>query len=84
MLIRHPGRQRPCCRIVIRSVIDGSAKILRFALDRYIHEQNLIHYRRVLSETNDPAKRQTVLRLLAEEQANIQLLIETKYPLLRY
>jgi hypothetical protein len=52
-------------------------------MDRYIHEQNLAHYRKILSETSDPIKRQIVLRLLAEEQANAQLLTETKYPLLQ-
>ena len=39
-------------------------------MDRYIHDQNLAHYRKVLSETTDPTKRQTVLKLLADEQAN--------------
>jgi hypothetical protein len=41
----------------------------RSAMDRYIHEQNVAHYRKVLSETTDPTKRQTVLKLLADEQA---------------
>jgi hypothetical protein len=40
-------------------------------IDRYIHEQNLIHYMKVLSETTDQTKRQTVLSLLADEQANL-------------
>jgi hypothetical protein len=39
-------------------------------MDHFIHEQNLAHYRKVLSETTDPAKRLTVLKLLADEQAN--------------
>jgi hypothetical protein len=39
-------------------------------MDRYIHEQNLVHYRKVLSETTDPTKRQIVLKLLDDEQAN--------------
>jgi hypothetical protein len=38
-------------------------------MDRYIHEQNLALYRKVLSETTEPAKRQMVLMLIAEEQA---------------
>ena len=42
---------------------------MRTDTDRYIHEQNLILYRKVLSETTDQAKRQTVLDLLADEQA---------------
>jgi len=53
-------------------------------MDRYIHEQNLPHYRKVLSETRDPTKRQTVSRLLAEEEANAELLTEKKYPLKQY
>jgi hypothetical protein len=39
-------------------------------IDRYIHEQNLILYKKVLSETTDQTIRQTVLSLLADEQAN--------------
>jgi hypothetical protein len=39
-------------------------------MDHFIHEQNLAHYRKVLSETTDPTKRLTVLKLLADEQAN--------------
>jgi hypothetical protein len=45
----------------------------RSAMDRYIHEQNLAHYRKVLSETTDPAKRQTLLKLLADEQARSRI-----------
>jgi|KBSMisStandDraft_5_1062788.scaffolds.fasta_scaffold5010874_1 hypothetical protein len=37
-------------------------------MERFIHETNLAHYRKVLSETTDPAKRRMVLTLLAEEQ----------------
>ena len=37
-------------------------------MDRFIHEKNLAHYSKVLSETTDPAKRRMVLMLLAEEQ----------------
>ncbi len=39
-------------------------------IDRYIHEQNLILYKKLLSETTDQTIRQTVLSLLADEQAN--------------
>jgi hypothetical protein len=38
-------------------------------IDRYIHEQNIELYKKVLSETTDSMTRQTVLRLLADEQA---------------
>jgi hypothetical protein len=36
-------------------------------MERFIYEQNLANYRKVLSETTDPVKRQVVLRLLAGE-----------------
>ena len=39
-------------------------------MDHFIHEQNLAHYRKVLSETTDPTKGLTVLKLLADEQAS--------------
>ena len=39
-------------------------------IERYIHEQNLILYRKVLSETTDQTKRQTLLSLLEDEQAS--------------
>jgi hypothetical protein len=39
-------------------------------MERYIHEQNLEHYRKVLSETTDPTKQQTLMKLIADEQAN--------------
>jgi hypothetical protein len=45
---------------------------LEVCMDHFIHEQNLAHYRKVLSETTDPTKRLTVLKLLADEQANHQ------------
>jgi hypothetical protein len=38
-------------------------------MTHFIHQQNIAHYRKVLSETTDPTKRQTVLKLLADEQA---------------
>ena len=49
-------------------------------MDRYIHEQNLLNYRKVLSETTDPAKRQTVLKLLASELANVRTLMNAARP----
>ena len=49
--------------------LDMRGLTMRTDTDRYIHEQNLILYRKVLSETTDQAKRQTVLDLLADEQA---------------
>jgi hypothetical protein len=47
-------------------------------MDRYIHDQNLAHYRKVLAETTDPTKRQTVLKLIAAEQASVRAPTETK------
>jgi hypothetical protein len=42
-------------------------------MDRYIHDQNLAHYRKVLCETTDLTMREIVLKLLAEEQASFRL-----------
>jgi hypothetical protein len=47
-------------------------------MDQFIHDQNLAHYSRVLSETTDLTKRETVLKLLAREQASFRLLTESK------
>jgi hypothetical protein len=47
-------------------------------MDRYIRDQNLAHYRKVLAETTDPKKRQMVLKLIADEQANVRPPLETK------
>ena len=41
-------------------------------MDRYLHEQNLQHYRKVLSETTDSTKRHILLKLIADEQANVR------------
>jgi hypothetical protein len=38
-------------------------------MDRYIRDQNLTHYRKVLTETTDPTKRRAVLKLIADELA---------------
>ena len=37
--------------------------------DKFIHRQNLEHYRKLLAETKDEAQRQVVLRLLKDEEA---------------
>jgi hypothetical protein len=47
-------------------------------MDRYIRDQNLAHYRKVLAETTDPTKRRAVLKLIAAEQAKIRAPTETK------
>ena len=47
-------------------------------MERYIHERNLEHYHNVLSETTDPTKRQTLLKLIADEQANVRSMPQKK------
>ncbi len=47
-------------------------------MDRFIHEQNVAHYRKVFAETTDSAKRQMVLRLLADEQEIARLRTDWK------
>jgi hypothetical protein len=38
-------------------------------MERFVHIQNIAHFRKVLSETTDPTKQQTVQKLLAVELA---------------
>ena len=40
-------------------------------MDLFIHRQNLAHYRRLLAamDQKDEVRRQTILKLLAEEEA---------------
>ena len=38
-------------------------------MERFIHRENLEHYRKLLAETADDERRQQILRLLAEEEA---------------
>ena len=38
-------------------------------MDRFIHDENLRHYRRVLERTTDPVERARILTLMAEEEA---------------
>ena len=38
-------------------------------MDRFIHDENLRHYRRLLACTSNPAERARILALLAEEEA---------------
>jgi hypothetical protein len=47
-------------------------------MDRYIHDQNLALYRKVLAETTDPTKRQAVAKLLADEQAKVRAPTEAR------
>jgi hypothetical protein len=37
-------------------------------MDRFIRRQNVAHYRRLLESTTEDPKRQTIFKLLAEEQ----------------
>ena len=38
-------------------------------MEQFIHRQNIEHYRRLLSETEDETRRQQIAKLLAEEEA---------------
>jgi len=46
-----------------------SAKAQRADMQRFIHEENLRHLRKLLSETTDAAEREKIIKLLAEEDA---------------
>jgi hypothetical protein len=38
-------------------------------MERFVHKENLKLYRKLLAETSDEQKRQTLLKLLADEEA---------------
>jgi hypothetical protein len=40
-------------------------------MERFIHDENLRHYRRLLERTSDPDERARILALLTEEEARI-------------
>ena len=39
------------------------------AMDRFIHDENLKHYQRLLQRTTDPVERERIRGLMAEEEA---------------
>jgi hypothetical protein len=47
-------------------------------MDRFVHDQYLAHYRKVLAEATDPTKREVVLKLIADEQTNVRAPTATK------
>ncbi len=49
-------------------------------MDKTVANLNIEHYRRLLAETTDDAKRQTLLRLLAEEEARLAAIMLSNYP----
>ena len=44
-------------------------------MDKFVATHNIEHYRKKLAEESDEAKRQTLLRLLAEEEAKLAALM---------
>lgn len=38
-------------------------------MDKFVHNENIKLYRKLLAETTDEQKRQTLLKLLADEEA---------------
>ena len=38
-------------------------------MEKFVHRENLKLYRKVLAETSDEQKRQTLLKLLSDEEA---------------
>ena len=49
----------------------GARTSERVAVEQFIHRQNLTHYRRLLAapDQTDDARRQTILKLLADEMS---------------
>lgn len=55
-------------------IVPGIARIrhsLEVAVDRTVADLNITHYRKLLENEADPLKRQTIERLLAEEEAKL-------------
>lgn len=42
-------------------------------MERFVYNQNIIHFRAILAETMDDEKRKQVLQLLAKEEAKRDL-----------
>jgi hypothetical protein len=42
-------------------------------MDRTVAELNIVHFKKLLAAEMDPVKRQTIERLLAEEEAKLAL-----------
>lgn len=42
-------------------------------MEKFVHDQNLAHYRRVLSQTTDDAKRKVLLELIQAELEKDQI-----------
>ena len=42
-------------------------------MHRFVHRENIKHYKELLERTTDEAERQRVIKLLAEEEAHIEL-----------
>jgi hypothetical protein len=49
-------------------------------VDRTVAHLNIEHYRRLLEQETDEAKRKTLLQLLAEEEAKLQRTMEKRDP----
>ena len=47
-------------------------------MEKFVHSENIKLYRKLLAETTDEQKRQTLLKLLAEEEAKDAQPPETK------
>jgi hypothetical protein len=45
-------------------------------VDKYVARLNIEHFKRKLAEDTDPAKREMLMRLLAEEEAKLAALEE--------
>ena len=42
-------------------------------MDRFVKQENIRHYRRMLENTKDDAERQRIVKLLADEEARDSL-----------
>ena len=47
-------------------------------MERFVHRQNVEHYREMLKTVTDPAQREKIRKLLAEEEAALRKAEEYK------
>ncbi len=56
---------------VLLYYVDNRTMVERPAMDRTVAHLNVEHYRKLLTQEMDETRRQTILRLLAEEEAKV-------------
>jgi hypothetical protein len=77
---RAPG---PFLPVLPADIVSGTARAAgthqqRQAMDKTVADLNIEHFKKLLAAETDPVKRQTIERLLAEEEAKLALALARK------